>query len=132
MNLIDPSKSKFDEDELNTLLQILFIWLFEKKHHSIYMNKMIRLLNILIEPKHSKSLVNVLVRLNTISVLHEMYFKIFLNDVLQSHLLADQLIIFIQIFVNKMSELLKTTQDKTLLQVFALMNSWIELKNDIK
>ena len=135
LNLLDPSKSKFDEDELSTLLQILFIWLFEKKYHSIYMNKMIRLLNILIEPRHSKSLAIVLVRLNTVSVMHDMYFKILLNDVMQTQLLADQLLIFTQIFVVKITEVLKTQEksksNNELVNVFSIMTAWNELRDDV-
>lgn len=132
MNLLDPAKTRFDEDELTTLLQILFVWLVEKKYHSIYMNKMIRLVNILMEPRHCKTLVNVLIKLNTISIFSTIYYKVELNDVYQSQLLADQIILFTRVFVNKLSELMKTTKDKDLLGVFANMVTWTELQAEIK
>lgn len=67
-----------------------------------------------------------------VSVLSNIYFKVELNDVYQTQLLADQLMLFIRIFVAKMGELLKTTKDKDLLNVFGNMITWTELQEDVK
>lgn len=96
------------------------------------MNKMIKLVNILSETRHNKTLVNVLIKLNMVSVFNNIYFKVELNDVYQTHLLADQIMLFIRIFAMKMGELLKTTKDKDLLNVFGNMITWNELYEDVK
>lgn len=132
LSLLDPSKTRFDEDELTTLLQILFVWLIEKKYHSIYMNKMIKLLNILSEPRHSKTLINVLIKLNMVSLFHDLYFRVDLDGVYQRHFLADQLMLYIRVFVTKMGELLKTTKNKDLINVVSNMVTWMELRDDVK
>jgi hypothetical protein len=127
MSLVEPQKTKFDEDELTTILQILFVWLVEKKYHSIYMNKMVKLLNILSEPIHSRCLVNVLIKLNIISIFHEIYFRVILDEVYQPGLLAEQIILFIQTFAFKVSKILEVTKEPDLIAVLERMNNWQEL-----
>lgn len=124
--------SKFDEEELTTILQVLFVWLIEKKYHSIYLNKMVRLLNTLMEPRHQQFLVNVLLKLNMVSILHDMYFAINPNDVLQTIMLADQSLLFIRVFVNRISHALKKAKPTDTIASLNSMNNWLELKHEIK
>lgn len=132
MDLLNPTVSKFDEEELTTILQILFVWLIEKKYHSIYLNKMVRLLNTLMEPRHQQFLVNVLLKLNMVSILHEMYFAINPNDVLQTVMLADQSLLFIRVFVNRISHALKKAKPAETISCLNSMNNWLDLKQEIK
>lgn len=96
------------------------------------MNKMVKLLNILIEPKHNKTLAIVLVKINLVSMIHEAYFKIDLNEVFQKQLLADQLFVFFKTVIKRLSKVLTQKQNKELESVLQTMNTWGELQNEIK
>ena len=132
LDLLNPTVSKFDEEELTTILQVLFVWLIEKKYHSIFLNKMVRLLNTLMEPRHQQFLVNVLLKLNMVSILHEMYFAINPNDVLQTVMLAEQSLLFIRVFVNRISHALKKAKPTETISSLNSMNNWLDLKLEIK
>ena len=132
MSLLDPGKQKFDEAELTTILHILLVWLWEKKYHSIYLNKMVKLLNILIEPRHAKTLATVLVKINMVSMIHEAYFKIDLNEVFQKQLLADQLFVFFQTVIKRLAKVVTQKVHGELEGVLSTMNSWNELLNEMK
>lgn len=129
---MNPSSSKFDEEELTTLVQVLFVWLIEKKYHSIYLNKMIHLMNILMEPRHHAFLINVLFKLNMVSIFHEMYFVICTNGVFQHFMHAEQSILIIRVFVNRVSSAIKKSKPTDTIATLNNMPTWIELKQEIK
>lgn len=96
MNLLDNStKRSFRESEINCIFQILFVWLLEKRYHSIYCAKLLSFMNSLVKNKMEGVLVVTLIKLNTIGLLYDAYLSICVNSILQVHMHVDQLYCFV-------------------------------------
>lgn len=90
------TKNLFDEREVYLIVQILIVWLIEKRYHSIYINEMLGFFSNLLKNKMSQLLVATLVRLNTIALINELYFSICMDGTAFSKLNTEQILVFIK------------------------------------
>jgi hypothetical protein len=131
LQLIEPTKIGFDDNEILNLVHILFLWQIEKKHNSIYISQMTRLLNILIQPPHVETLINVFVKLNIFSIYNELNNRIALNYSLRGALHPEELLVFIRTLVYKVNDYFKLPHSKNNQLIINSLNSWLELRDDV-
>ena len=105
LKLLDPhTKADFDESETTSIVQILMVWMLEKRYHSLFLNNLLSFFVNLLKNKLSSLLVLTLVRLNTIALINDCFFSICINGTLQKHTNIDELYVFIKDFVVRLNK----------------------------
>jgi hypothetical protein len=107
------TRNVVQESEINCIFQIIFVWLLEKRHHSIYSAKLLGFLNCCVKNKMENTLVVTLIKLNTIGIIYDAYLSICVNSILQVHLHIDQLNCFIMEFVRLVKKYIKNADHKS-------------------